>query len=152
MDTDKLREELIADEGMRLDIYKCTEGYETVGVGHKIVPGDAEHGRPVGYTITERRMKQLFDLDVAVVKEDCHRLYEDFDDLPEEAQRIIANMMFNLGLPTMRKFRGMKRCVDERNWAGAADEMVESRWYEQVTNRANRLVKRMRALAYGAEG
>ena len=152
MDTDKLREELIADEGMRLDIYKCTEGYETVGVGHKIVPGDAEHGRPVGYTITERRMKQLFDLDVAVVKEDCHRLYEDFDDLPEEAQRIIANMMFNLGLPTMRKFRGMKRCVDERNWAGAADEMVDSRWYEQVTNRANRLVKRMRALADGAEG
>lgn len=149
MDIDKLREELIADEGMRLDVYKCTEGYETVGVGHKIVPGDAEHGKPIGFTITERRMKQLFDLDIAVVKEDCHRLYEDFDDLPEEAQRIIANMMFNLGLPTMKKFRGMKRCVDERNWSGAADEMVDSRWYEQVTNRANRLVKRMRALADG---
>ena len=147
MDIEKLREELIADEGMRLDVYRCTEGYETVGVGHKIVQGDAEHGKPLGYTITERRMKQLFDLDITVVREDCHRLYEDFSDLPEEAQRIIANMMFNLGLPTMKKFRGMKRCVDERNWSGAADEMVDSRWYEQVTNRANRLVKRMRALA-----
>jgi lysozyme len=149
MDVDKLREELIADEGMRLDVYTCTENYLTVGVGHKIVSGDAEHGKPVGFTITEKRMKQLFDLDIAVVREDCHRLYEDFDDLPEEAQRIIANMMFNLGLPTMKKFRGMKRCVDERNWSGAADEMVDSRWYEQVTNRANRLVKRMRALADG---
>lgn len=147
MDIEKLREELIADEGMRLDVYRCTEGYETVGVGHKIVQGDAEHGKPLGYAITERRMKQLFDLDITVVREDCHRLYEDFSDLPEEAQRIIANMMFNLGLPTMKKFRGMKRCVDERNWSGAADEMVDSRWYEQVTNRANRLVKRMRALA-----
>ena len=147
MDIEKLREELIADEGMRLDVYRCTEGCETVGVGHKIVQGDAEHGKPLGYTITERRMKQLFDLDITVVREDCHRLYEDFSDLPEEAQRIIANMMFNLGLPTMKKFRGMKRCVDERNWSGAADEMVDSRWYEQVTNRANRLVKRMRALA-----
>jgi lysozyme len=149
MDVDKLREELIYDEGVRLDVYRCTEGYLTVGIGHKIIDGDAEYGKPEGYTITEKRMKQLFDLDVAVVREDCHRLYDDFDDLPEEAQRIIANMMFNLGLPTMKKFRGMKRCVDERNWSGAADEMVDSRWYEQVTNRANRLVKRMRALADG---
>jgi len=149
MDVDKLREELIYDEGVRLDVYRCTEGYLTVGIGHKVIDGDAEYGKPEGYTITEKRMKQLFDLDVAVVREDCHRLYDDFDDLPEEAQRIIANMMFNLGLPTMKKFRGMKRCVDERNWSGAADEMVDSRWYEQVTNRANRLVKRMRALADG---
>jgi lysozyme len=149
MDVDKLREELIYDEGVRLDVYRCTEGYLTVGIGHKIIDGDAEYGKPEGYTITEKRMKQLFDLDIAVVREDCHRLYDDFDDLPEEAQRIIANMMFNLGLPTMKKFRGMKRCVDERNWSGAADEMVDSRWYEQVTNRANRLVKRMRALADG---
>ncbi len=147
MDIEKLREELIADEGMRLDVYRCTENHLTVGVGHKIVAGDAEHGKPEGFTITERRMKQLFDLDIAIVREDCHRLYEDFADLPEEAQRIIANQMFNMGLPTMKRFRGMKRCVDERNWAGAADEMVDSRWYEQVTNRANRLVKRMRALA-----
>jgi xanthine/uracil/vitamin C permease (AzgA family) len=29
----------------------------------------------------------------------------------------------------------------------AADEMVDSRWYRQVTNRANRLVERIRALA-----
>jgi len=149
MDVDKLREELIYDEGVRLDVYRCTEGYLTVGIGHKIIDGDAEYGKPEGYTITEKRMKQLFDLDIAVVREDCHRLYDDFDDLPEEAQRIIANMMFNLGLPTMKKFRGMKRCVDERNWSGTADEMVDSRWYEQVTNRANRLVKRMRALADG---
>ena len=149
MDVDKLREELIYDEGVRLDVYRCTEGYLTVGIGHKIIDGDAEYGKPEGYTITEKRMKQLFDLDVAVVREDCHRLYDDFDDLPEEAQRIIANMCFNLGMPTMKKFRGMKRCVDERNWSGAADEMVDSRWYDQVTNRANRLVKRMRALADG---
>lgn len=149
MNIEKLREELISDEGMRLDIYRCTENFLTVGVGHKIVAGDAEHGKPEGYTITERRMKQLFELDVAVVREDCNRLYEDFSELPEEAQRIIANMMFNLGLPTMKKFRGMRRCVDERNWSGAADEMVDSKWYDQVTNRANRLVKRMRALADG---
>jgi len=41
----------------------------------------------------------------------------------------------------------MKRGVDARDWDAAADEMVDSGWYKQVTNRADRLVNRMRALA-----
>ena len=47
----------------------------------------------------------------------------------------------------MGKFVGMKAGVDARDWQKAADEMVDSLWYKQVTNRANRLVKRMRALS-----
>jgi len=77
---------------------------------------------------------------------DCNKLYSDFEDLPEEAQLIIANMMFNLGYPRLSKFKGMKQGVDARDWNAAADEMVDSRWYHQVTNRAERLVQRMRAI------
>ena len=73
--------------------------------------------------------------------------YEDFYDLPEEAQQVIANMMFNMGRPRLSKFKAMKRGVDSRNWNAAADEMVDSSWYRQVTNRADRLVERIRALA-----
>ena len=40
----------------------------------------------------------------------------------------------------------MKRGVDSRDW-NAADEMVDSNWYRQVTNRADRLVERIRKLA-----
>ena len=77
---------------------------------------------------------------------DCAILYDDFDDLPEEAQLIIANMMFNIGRPRLSKFKGMKSGVDSRDWNKAADEMVDSAWYRQVTNRAERLVTRMRAI------
>ena len=38
----------------------------------------------------------------------------------------------------------MKAGVDARDWQQAADEMVDSKWYHQVTNRAERLVQRMR--------
>ena len=75
---------------------------------------------------------------------DCYILYDDFNDLPDEAQLIIANMMFNLGRPRISKFKGMKAGVDSRDWNKAADEMVDSRWYTQVPNRAKRLVERMR--------
>jgi lysozyme len=56
-------------------------------------------------------------------------------------------MMFNMGRPRLSKFKGMKAGVDARDWNKAADEMVDSRWYTQVPNRARRLVDRMRALA-----
>jgi len=53
-------------------------------------------------------------------------------------------MMFNLGYPRLEKFKGMYFNISTRNWQGAADEMVDSKWYRQVTNRAERLVQRMR--------
>ena len=92
-------------------------------------------------------MRRVFSLDIAVTIEDCRSLYDDFDELPEEAQLIIANMMFNMGRPRLSKFVGMKREVDARRFDAAADEMVDSRWHDQVPNRAKRLVKRMRNLA-----
>ena len=40
----------------------------------------------------------------------------------------------------------MKRGVDARDWEAAADEMVDSKWYRQVSRRADRLVVRMRSV------
>ena len=86
----------------------------------------------------------MFDKDCQVVIDECKILYEDFDTLPEEVKQIIANMMFNMGRPRLSKFKGMKAGVDSGDWNKAADEMVDSGWYRQVTNRAQRLVDRMR--------
>ena len=61
-------------------------------------------------------------------------------------QEIIANMLFNMGLGRMKAFKGMKRNVDARQWDKAADEMVDSRWYNQVGERSKRLVERMRSV------
>ena len=147
MNKDRLREELADDEGCKLEIYLDHLGLPTFGIGHLVREDDPEHGEPVGTAVSEERVRQVFALDIAVTLEDCKRLYDDFDDLPEEAQLVIANMCFNLGYPRLSKFKGMKAGVDARDWQRAADEMVDSRWHDQVPNRAKRLVKRMRALS-----
>ena len=147
MNKDKLREELAEDEGCKFEIYLDHLGLPTFGIGHLVKEGDPEHGQPVGTPVDEERVRQVFSLDIAVTIEDCRSLYDDFDELPEEAQLIIANMMFNMGRPRLSKFVGMKREVDARRFDAAADEMVDSRWHDQVPNRAKRLVKRMRNLA-----
>ena len=146
MNIEKLREEIAADEGEVHEIYLDHLGLPTFGIGHLVLDSDPEHGQPVGTPVSEDRCNSAFDEDVKTVLNDCSILYDDFDDLPEEAQRIIANMMFNMGRPRLSKFKGMKRGVDARDWNSAADEMVDSNWYRQVTKRADRLVARMRAI------
>ena len=144
MDIEKLREEIEYDEGSVNEIYLDHLGLATFGVGHLGRKEDPEYGWEVGTPVDADRCEEAFNTDIETVLSDCKLLYSDFDDLPEEAQRIIANMMFNMGRPRLSKFKGMKRGVDARDWNAAADEMVDSRWYRQVTKRADRLVERMR--------
>ena len=144
MNVDKLREELEIDEGVRYHVYLDHLGYPTFGIGHLVIEGDPEYPGEEGEPVSPDRVKEAFESDLETVLSDCNILYPDFDDLPEDVQHIIANMMFNMGYTRLSKFKGMKRGVDARDWNKAADEMVDSRWYKQVTNRANRLVERMR--------
>ena len=146
MNTYKLREELERDEGIKYEVYNDHLGYPTFGIGHLITDNDPECGAPLGTKVSEDRVQEAFETDVETVLSDCERLYVQFEHLPEEVQLIIANMMFNMGYTRLSKFKGMKRGVDARDWETAADEMVDSKWYEQVTRRADRLVVRMRSV------
>ena len=146
MNVEQLREQLKIDEGCVYEIYNDHLGYPTFGIGHLVRESDPENGSPVGTKVSEDRVADAFDDDIEIVLSDCNKLYPDFEDLPEEAQQIIANMMFNLGRPRLSKFVGMKRGVDAKDWNSAADEMVDSRWYRQVGARAERLVNRMREI------
>jgi len=147
MNIEQLREQLEVDEGCVYEIYNDHLGYPTFGIGHLVKESDPEQGQSLGTAVSSDRVAEAFESDIQSVLRDCNILYSDFDDLPEEAQQVIANMMFNLGRPRLSKFAGMKRGVDARDWNQAADEMVDSNWYRQVTNRADRLVERVRALA-----
>ena len=150
MNIGKLQKELERDEGVKYEVYLDHLGYPTFGIGHLITDDDPECGAAIGIKVSDDRVKEAFSSDIETVLSDCERLYEDFGDLPEEAQLIIANMMFNMGRTRLSKFKGMKRGVDARDWTAAAAEMVDSRWYKQVTNRANRLVGRMRNIGWGS--
>ena len=146
MNIEQLRKELELDEGCKHETYMCTQNKVTGGIGHMITEWDNEKYTEVGVEISDEQVQAWFNKDIESVLNDCELLYEDFDYLPEDAQLIIANMMFNLGHSRLSAFLGMKAGVDARDWNKAADEMIDSKWYEQVPNRAGRLVKRMRSL------
>lgn len=146
MDIEKLREQLKIDEGCVYSVYLDHLNLPTIGIGHLVTEWDDEYGKPVGTEVSEDRVNELFDQDVQVTIDECKLLYNDFDDLPEEAQQIIANMMFNMGRPRLSRFHKMKKAVDARDWVEAGNQMKDSRWYNQVTTRADRLVERMKSI------
>ncbi len=147
MNIDELRKQLEVDEGVVHEIYLDHLGLPTFGIGHLVTNSDPEKGQAVGTPVEESRCIEAFEQDIETTVSECTLLYPDFEDLPEEVKQIIANMMFNMGRPRLSKFKGMKRGVDAKDWNAAADEMVDSRWYRQVTKRADRLVQRMRAVS-----
>ena len=52
-------------------------------------------------------------------------------------------MTFNLGMPRLKKFSKMISAIEEKEWTLASKEMLNSKWANQVGNRANRLSEMM---------
>ena len=147
MNLEQLEEDLEYDEGVKYEIYLDHLGLPTFGIGHLVREEDPEYGWDVGTAVSEERVTEAFQQDIGITLEDCERIYPNFYDLNEEVQLIVANMCFNLGYPRLSGFKNMKAAVDAKDWNRAADEMLDSKWANQVPNRAERLVARMRALA-----
>ena len=146
MNLEQFREQLEIDEGVKYEVYNDHLGYATFGVGHLVLESDPEYGDPIGAPVSESRVIEAFEQDCENVLRDCHILYEDFDDLPEEAQQVIANMMFNMGRPRLSGFKKFNAALEAGDWKTAGVEGRDSRWYRQVTNRAERLMVRLEAV------
>ena len=48
MNIQRLREQLIIDEGVKYEVYNDHLGYPTFGIGHLITETDEEYGKSVG--------------------------------------------------------------------------------------------------------
>ena len=146
MNVEQLRLDLERDEGCVYEIYLDHLGYPTYGIGHLVKEADPEHGQAVGTKVSKDRVRQVFNSDIESVIDDCNRSFNDFEALPEAVQLVVSNMMFNLGLPKFSRFKKMIRAINLRDMQTAADEMIASRWYQQVTARARRLEAVMRGV------
>jgi len=145
MNREAVFEQLKIDEGVVYEVYLDHLGYPTFGVGHLVLESDPEHGLEVGTMVSEERVRECFESDLNIAIEECNKLYEDgrFSALPDEVQQILVNMMFNMGRTRLSKFKKMHAAILNDNWKEAAKEGRDSRWYRQVTNRAERLMSRL---------
>ena len=81
-------------EGFRSKVYKCTEGYATIGYGFAIK--DLHLDEDICDMILERK---LAELKIRVVRQ-----FPFFDDCPEEVQDVLMEMCFQIGVKGVSKF------------------------------------------------
>ena len=156
VDVKRVYEEIASDEGKILHVYLCSENHKTTGIGHKLLPSDPEIDLPVHDPydevpeedcISEGRCYELFQQDVHIAIDGCRKIYDNWEELPQEAQHILVNMCFQLGQGGLSKFKNMNTAVESQEWAIMAEQMLDSRWARQTPNRAERLKERALSLA-----
>ena len=141
----RVMEQLKIDEGVVHEVYLDHLGLPTVGIGHLILESDPEHGAEVGTPVSNARCEELFQKDLDTAISECVALYgpDVWEAFPEEVKEILVNMLFNMGRPRLSQFKKMNAALEMGDWKTASVEGRDSRWYDQVGNRANRLMSRL---------
>jgi len=143
LNRESVYEQLKIDEGVVYEVYHDHLGLPTFGVGHLVLESDPEHGKPLGTPVDEDRVKDCFEKDLDTAISECKILYTQFEDWPGEVQEILVNMMFNMGRTRLSGFKNFKKALEAQDWKKAGIEGRDSKWYRQVTNRAERLMLRL---------
>lgn len=147
MNIGKLKDQLIISEGVVYKTYNDILGLKTCGIGHLCREGEPEFELPLGAKISEERVTELFEQDIQTAINDCKKIYDDWDKLPETVQIVCCDMMFNLGYPRYSKFAKTISHIRDGEWLKASSEMLDSKWARQLPKRSKHLSEMMASVA-----
>lgn len=139
--SNKLVEQLKRHEGVRSTVYKCTAGFETIGVGRNISPS--------GLGLSDDEIDYLLENDI----KRCYReliAFHWFTDLDAVRRDAMVNLCFNLGFSRLSLFSNALAAMAEANYDLAAMEFLDSKWARQVGRRAEEIAHMIRTGEYPA--
>jgi lysozyme len=141
LDLGLLASDLRRDEGLKLEIYDDGLGNPTIGYGHRCTLDDVAHYRA---GISQATADSLLVEDVSITLKflDAEILW--WRTLPDDAQRGLANMAFNMG-GRLLWFHNMLAALASRDFIEAASEAMKSEWAVQVGDRATRIAGAFRS-------
>lgn len=131
-DRSRLKQDLIRDEGLRLEAYKDSVGLWTIGVGHLLGT------EPRMTKITNIEAMALLDADIVDAEHVLDGWIPLWANLDGVRQRALLNFCFNLGNRVLQ-FVNTRNYLLKQDWDGAANNMLMSKWADQVGARAKRL-------------
>lgn len=130
-----IEDQLILHEGLVPHAYQDSLGYWTIGVGRLI-------DKRKGGGLTKQESLYLLRNDIAKVTGQLGA-YPWYNTLDPVRQKVIVDMVFNMGLAGVLGFKKMIAALERRDYENAAVEMLDSRWARQVGFRSLRLAQMM---------
>ena len=124
-------------EGFKSRVYKCTEGYDTIGYGFAVK--DLEMDEDIAELILMRKIDKLQQRIMANL--------EWWADSPAEIKDVVTNMCYQLGLSGFLKFKKTIYLLETEQYEEASFEMLNSLWAKQTPNRARELSEIVRSVS-----
>ena len=135
MSYNDLKARIKEHEGFVPKIYKDQLGFKTIGFGHLVLPTDkfAE-----GVTYKKKDLEEVFDSDFNTAKSNANQLISGLP-IHHQAKCVIIEMVFQLGIGGVSKFKKMWKALKQNDYQTASEEMLDSRWAKQTPKRAEEL-------------
>lgn len=124
----KLKQLLIKHEGKEKFPYVDTVGKITIGIGYNL----SDRGMPDNWINTQ------YEDDVNYFYSQLNHDFPWFKDLNEARQAVLIDMCF-MGYKKFLSFKKMLYWLNEGDYMEVANEMMNSRWAEQLPSRAKEL-------------
>ena len=120
-------------EGYEPRVYKCPNGYDTIGYGFAIK--DLYMDKEIADLILDKKIRGI----LASIEAN-----EDWDswfwDKPQNVKEVLINMIFQIGFTGVTKFRKTIQYIKDDNFLLAGEEMLDSKWAKSDSpNRAKEL-------------
>lgn len=137
-DRAKLEAQLRIDEGLRYRPYQDSRGHWTAGIGHNL---DAHGIDPTKLPdpIPDAMIEEWFAKDISDAEAALNRNLPAWNGFSDARQRAILNLCFNMGWPILSTFRNTLSAMLAGDWGGAADDLLASKYAEEVGDRATRI-------------
>tara|TARA_R110000824_G_scaffold322611_1_gene509572 strand:+ start:765 stop:1181 length:417 start_codon:yes stop_codon:yes gene_type:complete len=126
---DRLKKQLVIDEGLELKPYHCSADKLTIGVGRNI--------QEVG--ITKDEALYLLGNDIARCAGECTREFPWFAELTQLRKEAVINLVFNMGMNTFKKFKKTIAFIESGEYERAGTELLDSNYARQVGQRSQRV-------------
>ena len=135
-----LMERIKKHEGFVPKIYKDSLGFATIGYGHLVLP---EEQWEEGKEYSKEQLEHVFKTDFNNAVGQATGLMDGMN-LDDKAREVIIEMVFQLGVGGVGKFKKMWEALRNKDYGEASFQMMDSRWAKQTPNRAESLSKVMR--------
>lgn len=125
---------LIKEEGNYNAVYFDKMGNKTIGIGHKVLPGEK-----LVY-ISDDEIDTLFQKDFNSALESAKKLVPNFDKHNPKVKIAIVSMVYNLGHGGFFKFKNFRAALARMDYNAAAGEISNSLWAKQLPKRSERII------------
>jgi len=141
MSYNDLKARIKEHEGFVPKIYKDQLGFKTIGFGHLVLETDRFKE---GVTYKKKDLEEVFDSDFNTAKSNANQLISGLP-IHHQAKCVIIEMVFQLGIGGVSKFKKMWKALKQNDYQTASEEMLDSRWAKQTPKRVEELSSVMKS-------